>query len=95
MLTGASAVAAPLAPCDLRLVVGLTPDVPDPSDVGFLSSLLGNHPSFGLTLTEQLPGSVIVAELTGPGPGYVCENVIEAMRKDARVAFVHVYPDLP
>jgi len=83
------------APCDLRLVVGLTPDVPDPSDAGFLSSLVGNHPSFGLTLTEQLHGSVILAELTGPGPGYLCDKVIDSMRKDGRVEFVRVMPGIP
>jgi hypothetical protein len=94
-LSCTTAVAAPAAPCDLRLVVGLAPDVPDPSDTGFLSSLLGNHPSYGLTLTEQLHSSVIVVELTGPGPEYVCDNVIDAMRKDGRVLFIHVHPGLP
>src|SRR5260221_195347 len=86
---------APAAPCDLRLVIGLTPDVPDPRDVGFLSSLLGNHPSYQLTLTQQRGGSVIVVELTGPGPEYVCKFVADDMRKDGRVQFVHVHQSLP
>jgi hypothetical protein len=33
-----TAQAAPVAPCDMRLRVELTPDVPDPRDAGFLSS---------------------------------------------------------
>jgi hypothetical protein len=90
LLSCAAASAAPPAPCDLRLVVGLTPDVPDPRDIGFLSSLVGNHPNYALTLTQQRDGSVIVVELTGPGPEYACETVVDAMRKDGRVMFVHV-----
>jgi hypothetical protein len=90
LLGCATASAASPAPCDLRLVVGLTPDVPDSRDIGFLSSLVGNHPSYTLTLTQQRNGSVIVVELTGPGPEYACESVVDAMRRDGRVMFVHV-----
>jgi hypothetical protein len=93
VLVCAEAAAAPSAPCDLRLVIGLTPDVPDPRDTGFLSSLLGNHPSYQLSLARQRDGSVIVVELTGPGPKYVCEHVVDDMRKDGRVQFVHVHQD--
>jgi hypothetical protein len=85
-----AASAAPPAPCDLRLQVELTPDVPDARDLGFLSSLLGNHPGYRLTLLQEADGSIIVLDLTGPGPGYVCRNVVEAMRRDARVLSVHV-----
>jgi hypothetical protein len=84
------AVAAPPAPCDVRLSVELTPDVPNPGDVGFLSSLLGDHSGYQLTLRRQRDGSVIVLELTGPGPDYLCRNVVEAMRKDGRVLSVRV-----
>jgi len=87
-LVGNSA-AAPLAVCDRRLSVELTPDVPNPLDPGFLSSLLGNQVSYRLTLLGRRPGSVIVVELTGPGPEYLCQNAVEAMRKDGRVLAIH------
>lgn len=77
--------AASPAVCDMRLSIELTPDVPDPPDAGFLSSLLNNQVSYRLTLLARQPGSVIVTELEGPGPEYRCQNVVEAMRKDGRV----------
>lgn len=86
--TNAAAAATP-APCDVRLSVELTPDVPNPGDAGFLSSLLGDHTGYQLTLRRQRDGSVIVLELTGPGPDYLCRNVVEAMRRDGRVLSVH------
>ncbi len=62
--------------------------VPNPSDVGFLSSLLGDHTGYQLTLRRQRDGFVIVLELTGPGPDYLCRNVAEAIRRDGRVLSV-------
>jgi len=94
LLGSDAAAAAPPAPCDLRLSVELTPDVPNPGDVGFLSSLLGDHTAYQLTLRRQRVGSVIVLELTGPGPDYRCRNVLEAMRKDGRVLSVRVHEEL-
>jgi hypothetical protein len=82
---GSTAAAASPAACDMRLSIELTPDVPDPRDEGFLSSLLNNHPGYQLTLQPQDTGSVIVLDLTGPGPEYRCRNVVETMRRDARV----------
>jgi hypothetical protein len=35
--------------CEARLTVELTPDVPDATDAGFLSSLLTNHPDYRLS----------------------------------------------
>jgi hypothetical protein len=87
-----AAAAASPASCDMSLTVELWPDVPDPGDAGFLSSLLGNHPSYRLTLREQRSSTLVVLDLTGPGRGERCENVIEAMRKDARVLSVHAQP---
>jgi hypothetical protein len=81
---GAIAAASPAA-CDLRLSVELTPDIPDPLDAGFLSSLLSNEVNYQLTLLGSRPGSVVVIELTGPGPEYRCQSVVEAMRRDGRV----------
>ena len=88
MLVTNSAVASPV--CDIRLNVELTPDVPDPLDSGFLSSLLSNQTSYRVTLLGRRPGSVIVIELTGPGPEYRCRDVVDAMHKDGRVQFIRL-----
>jgi hypothetical protein len=82
--------AASPAVCNMRLAIELTPDVPDPLDSGFLSSLLSNQVSYRLSLLGRQPGSVIVTELEGPGPEYRCRNVVEAMRKDGRVLSIHL-----
>ena len=86
-----TAAAAPAAPCNMRLTVELTPDVPDPGDAGFLSSLLTNHPAYRLTWRQQDDDFVIVLDLTGPGPDYRCQAVLEAMRRDGRVLSVQAY----
>ena len=88
MLVANSAAASPV--CDMRLNVELTPDVPDPLDPGFLSSLLSNQASYRVILVGRRPGSVIVIELTGPGPEYLCRDVVDAMRKDGRVLSIRV-----
>ena len=92
---GSAAQAAPVAPCDLRLQVELTPDVPYPRDAGFVSSLLGNHLEYQLTLLRQDPenSSVVTLDLTGPGPVAGCRAVVSSLRKDARVASVEVWRD--
>jgi len=89
LLVNNSAAASP-AVCNMRLSVELTPDVPNPLDSGFLSSLLSNQASYQLTLLRQSSGSVIVLELAGPGPEYRCQNVVEAMRQDGRVLSIHL-----
>ena len=93
--TAGAAQAGPVAPCDMRLRVELTPDVPDPLDTGFVSSLLGNHPDYRLTLARRDPedSSVIALDLTGPGPEAGCREVVASMRKDARVTSVEVERD--
>jgi hypothetical protein len=65
-----TAAAAPAAHCDMRARVELTPDMPQPLDAGFVSSLLSKHSAFRLTLRQQDPynPSVIALDLTGPGP---------------------------
>ncbi len=90
-LAGASRTAhsAP-GDCMMRLRVELTPDVPDPTAAGFLSSLLGNHPGYELTLEGKPQDSVVVVDLTGRGPAYRCRRVLESMRKDGRVLSIHV-----
>lgn len=87
-----AAVAVPAAEptCDLKLAVQLTPDVPDARSSSFLSSLVGD-PGYQLIwlghrddqMTEEL-------ELMGPGPGYRCDAVVAAMRKDARVQSIRI-----
>jgi len=83
-----AATASAPRPCDLQLTVALTPDVPNPSDPGFLSSLLSNYPSYQLILLQQRDSSIIGVELTGPGPESGCRDVVETMRKDGRVLSV-------
>jgi hypothetical protein len=90
VLASKTAAAAPDTSCEARLTVELTPDVPNASDEGFLSSLLNNHPDYHLNLLELDSPSLIEIELEGPGPEYRCQNVIETMRKDARVLSLRV-----
>ena len=84
-----SAVAAPRE-CEAILTVALTPDIPDASDAGFLSSLLNNHPGYRLDLLQEVDPSIVELDLAGPGPDYRCDGVIETMRKDARVLSIRV-----
>jgi hypothetical protein len=88
MLVTNGAAASPV--CVTRLNVELTPDVPDPLDSGFLSSLLSNQTGYRVTLLGRRSGSVIVIELTGPGPEYLCRDVVDAMRKDGRVLSIRL-----
>ena len=91
-MLGGRAAAAADTDCHLRVTVELTPDVPNASDVGFLSSLLNNHPDYRLDLLQLDDPSRIELELAGPGPAYLCQNVVETMRRDARVLSIHVDP---
>lgn len=85
-----TACAATPPPCDVWLTVELTPDVPDPTDEGFLGSLLSNEVDYLLSLRRERTDSLVVLELTGPGPSYRCRRAIEAIRRDGRVLSVHV-----
>jgi hypothetical protein len=78
------------APCHVRLTVELTPDVPNPTDEGFLGSLLSNRVDYVLSVRRERSDTHLVLELTGPGPDYRCQNAIEAIRRDGRVLSVHV-----
>jgi hypothetical protein len=89
-LVASIASATAPAACDVRLTVKLTPDVPNPADVGFLGSLLSNQVDYQLSLRRERRNSHLVLELTGPGPEYRCQNAIEAIRRDGRVLSVHV-----
>ena len=90
MLVFETAAAAAPAPCHVRLTVELTPDVPDPTDAGFLGSLLSNQVNYLLSVRRERSDSLLVLELTGPGPDYRCSQAIEAIRRDGHVLSVHV-----
>lgn len=90
VLGGAAAEATADEQCNVRLTVELTPDIPDASEEGFLSSLLGNHPAYQLELLRADDDSVVELGLSGPGPEYRCQSVIETMRRDGRVVSIHV-----
>ena len=91
--TSAAHAASPATPCDVRLNVELTPDVPNPEAEGFLSSLLSNQVGYRLTLHGEGDLSTIVVDLTGPGPDYRCDEAIETLRRDGRVLSVQVDSD--
>jgi hypothetical protein len=89
--TASAAAPAPApAPCHVRLSVELTPDVPNPTDAGFLGSLLSNQVNYLLSVRRERSDSLLVLELTGPGPDYRCRNAIETIRRDGRVLSVRV-----
>jgi hypothetical protein len=90
LLVPMTASAAVPAPCHVRLTVELTPDVSNPTDVGFLGSLLSNQVDYVLSLRRERSDSLLILELTGPGPEYRCQNAIEAIRRDGHVLSVHV-----
>ena len=77
--------------CDLRLSVHLTPDVPNPLDPSFLSSLLENHPGYRLFLRRAVDDTHLELELFGPGPTSECQNVVQSMQEDGRVLEVNVH----
>jgi hypothetical protein len=93
VLASNTASAADPAPCNVRLTVELTPDVANPTDSGFLGSLLSNQVDYLLSLRRERSDSLLVLELTGPGPDYRCRNAIEAIRRDGHVLSVHVHKE--
>jgi hypothetical protein len=96
MTSAGAAEAAPPGWCDVSLAVELTPDVPNPSDVGFLSSLLSNHPDYRLVFRGRSEDdSAVLLELIGPGPDYVCRSVLQTMRRDGRILSVHLDRNFP
>jgi hypothetical protein len=87
---GSLAQAAEPPRCDIKLSVQLTPDVPNPRDPSFLSSLAGD-PGYQLTWIRSTDTAVIL-ELTGPGPRYRCDNEIARIRRDGRVLKADTLP---
>jgi hypothetical protein len=93
LLGSTGAYAASPEQCSMRLVVELTPDIPNPRDPGFLSSLLSNHPEYQLTWVREDDLTTIVVDLTGPGPDDKCKAVVGTMREDGRVLTVKADTD--
>ena len=92
-LGSAAAYADSPAECAMHLMVELTPDVPNPHDAGFLSSLLNDHPEYQLNWVKQVDMSFFALDLKGPGPLDRCEDVVETMRHDGRILSVHSEPE--
>jgi hypothetical protein len=77
----------PVAPptCAMHLAVEVTPDVPNPGDGGFISSLLGDHAGYRLFLLQVVDDTHVNLQLEGPGPNERCQAVVDSMRNDGRV----------
>ncbi len=72
----------------MRLSVEVTPDVPNPSDGAFLSSLLGNHAGYQLLLLQVVDDTHVNLQLQGPGPAERCQAVVDSIRNDGRVVSI-------
>ena len=77
----------PIAPpkCSMALSVEVTPDVPNPGNGAFISSLLGNHTEYQLFLLSVADDTHVNLRLQGPGPDERCQAVVDSMRDDGRV----------
>ena len=77
----------PIAPpqCSMGLSVEVTPDVPNPGNGAFISSLLGNHTDYQLFLLRVVDDTHVNLRLQGPGPDERCRAVVDSMRDDGRV----------
>ena len=77
----------PVAPpqCSMRLSVEVTPDVPNPGNGAFISSLLGNHAGYQLFLLRVVDDTHVDLQLQGPGPAEACQGVVDSMRNDGRI----------
>jgi hypothetical protein len=90
VLFDSAAAAMPDERCDIHFTAELKPELSDVRDVAFLSSLLINQTAYHLELLRADDTSVVELDLSGPGPDYRCENVIETMREDERVLSIRV-----
>jgi hypothetical protein len=71
-----SSQATPVARCDMRLRVELTPDIANPRDAGVIGSLVTSHPDYQLSLehSDLENSSIIALSLRGPGPEAGCRD---------------------
>jgi hypothetical protein len=90
-----SSQATPVAPCAMRLRVELAPDIANPRDAGVISSLVTSYPDYQLSLehSDLENSSVLALSLRGPGPEAGCREVVQSMRRNARVVSVEVQAD--
>jgi hypothetical protein len=77
-------------PCVLHLSLHVTPDVPNPGDGGFLSSLLGNNVGYQLSVERVVDDTHVDVVLYGPGPAANCQQVLQRVRQDGRVQSINV-----
>jgi len=77
----------PVAPpqCSMVLLVEVTPDVPNPGNGAFISSLLGNHAEYQLFLLRVVDDTHVSLRLQGPGPNERCQAVVDSISNDGRV----------
>ena len=74
--------------CTLRLNVHVTPDVENPRDPGFLSTLAGN-PAYSLVyLGNSEESDTVILQLSGP-PG-TCRKQVEIMQMDSHIVDIQV-----
>jgi hypothetical protein len=79
---------APPDRCHARLSLTLTPDVPNPRDPSFLSTLTAN-PLYSLIWVEGNDTTAVV-DLTGPATDYHCEDEIRRLSRDAHIMDLQV-----
>ena len=88
-LPARSAAQPPAPPCRRQLAVKLTPDVENPRDPAFLNSLLGNNVGYSLTFHDQRNDDArVLLDLSGPGPRYLCDHVVDSIRRNGFVLSV-------
>ena len=76
--------------CQLSFLLELTPDVPNVRDPAFVSSLLGDHGGFRLYLQHVVDDTHLTMSILGPGMRRDCRQVLDDIRKDARVKSLQV-----
>jgi hypothetical protein len=76
--------------CHARLLLRLTPDVPNPRDPSFLSALTAN-PLYEIVWVEGNDTTATV-DLIGPAIDYHCEDEIKRIRRDAHIMELKVLP---
>jgi hypothetical protein len=76
--------------CQLNFTLELTPDVPNVRDPAFVGSLLGDHGGFRLYLQHVIDDTHLGMSILGPGMRRDCRQVLDDIRKDARVKSIEV-----
>ena len=77
-----------LPKCSMVLSVEVTPDVPNPGNGAFISSLLGNHTEYQLFLLRVVDDTHVNLQRQGSGGAERCPAVVDSMSGDGRVASI-------